>query len=468
MANKYITHFGSSGSWGEPNPTPPSAQSKKFHPGYYFAINYGDVQTLSANITSTATTMNLSGGTGIYPASGVIWIDNERITYTGKGATTITGCVRGTQGTAAVAHSAGDYVKLHKTRKSEMSNYPTTRTEISSRLALRGILVRSSWRDIETSENVYDFTEWDEVLADMTAAGKRMCVMIEVRSGDLSSTPVPDYVINNASSEKGQFQYTGRANGYYVKLWNAYTKARFKLFLEAVANHFDAQPNFEMFQMSECSLGTAINPQPSGYPPVPTNYRNLWYAGLWECTKHLNSFTPNTITTQLLNFDRDQISPIIQSLVDAGIGLGCPNTLKDDPGSHVTGTNKGIFEWFKIYKNIVPICPSYQRPEHYYSNLTWSLKNYKTGIADDGTPPSGGTVPNPTYAWIRDWVNTPAYQPNYIFVTRLEFAVGTSNVTGNFYKDDFLEFLNQAPQNASVSGGLNTTPPSKYASTFGD
>ena len=47
----------------------------------------------------------------------------------------------------------------------------------------------------------------------------------------------------------------------------------------------------------------------------------------------------------------------------------------------------------------------------------------------------------------------------------IEFANGTSNVTGNAFKDDFLTFLNQSPQNVA-GGGLNATQPSKYSSVI--
>jgi len=179
----------------------------------------------------------------------------------------------------------------------------------------------------------------------------------------------------------------------------------------------------------------------------------------------LNTAAPNTITCQLLNYDRPVIKDLIPPFVAAGVALGCPNSLEDEPGLHTTGATPGIFEHFKLYKNIVPICPSIQKPEMFYSNLTWDLTNYTTGIDNLGNAPSGGTVPNPTFDVITAFLKDALYQSNYIFVTRVEFANGTSNVTGNAFKDDFLTFLNSSPQNV-VGGGLNATQPSKYASVI--
>lgn len=474
MATLTVSKYGSGNSFGALSLDTVAPSGKKFHTGYYYALVYGDVRTLAANMTNVATTLTVTTSTSIYPSSGFVWIGNERITYTGKTSTTLTGCTRGTQGTAAAAHSIGDDVRMHKTIRKMLSNYTTARTEVNSRLANRGVLVRYSWRDIETSEGVYDFTEADEILADMKNAAimtnglKRMCFMVELRGAGADDYVVPDYVITHAGSEGGQFQTTGfRADNpsWYMRLWNAYTLSRFKLFLQALAAHYDDEPYFEMFQVAETAVGSALATQPPGFAAAPAGYTNNYYVGLLEATLALNAAAPNTITCQILNYDRPPIKAMIPSLVASGVALGCPNSLKDEPGLHFTGANPGIFEHFKTYKNVVPICPAIQKPEMFYSNLTWNLTNYTTGISPTGVAPSEGTVPNPTFDVICAFLKDALYQSNYIFVTRVEFANGTSNVTGNAFKDDFLTFLNASPQNV-VGGGLNATRPSAYSSVI--
>lgn len=54
---------------------------------------------LTADLTSAATTINVSDTTD-FAASGTVYVGKERVTYTGKGATTLTGCTRGTAGYA--------------------------------------------------------------------------------------------------------------------------------------------------------------------------------------------------------------------------------------------------------------------------------------------------------------------------------------------------------------------------------
>lgn len=58
---------------------------------------------LSSAITSTQTTITLLNNSS-FPTSGTIQIDSEKITYTGKSGSTLTGCIRGVGGTTAASH----------------------------------------------------------------------------------------------------------------------------------------------------------------------------------------------------------------------------------------------------------------------------------------------------------------------------------------------------------------------------
>ncbi len=472
MAYLTVTHKGLGSFLGAPS-VPQSAVGKKWHPGYYYAVVYVNARNLSAAITSTETSLPI-GTTALYPASGFVWIDNERIAYTGKTSTNLTGCTRGTQGTAAAAHALGANVRQHKTMKKILSGYSSILTELNTHSSLRGLVIRYNWRDIETDKDVYDFSVIDSVLNDltnpaiMTNGSKRVVIMIELRTDETNQSYVPDYIKNNvgANYDTGQWAYTGDlgTSGFYPRLWQTNTKNRFKLMLEAIVAKYKDNPYVEMFKFAESSVGTAIAQTPS----VPGTYRADYINGMVDCVLHMNTLSDTTIVSQMLNYPRDIINQIIPTLVANGVGLGTANAFEDEPGIHIPTGNKGIFELYKLYKNQVPICPDIQKPEMFYSNLTWSLKNYKTGIADDGTPPSGGTVPNPTFLTITNWLKQAAYDVNYIFVTRAEFASGTSNITGNFFYEDFLTFMNLPAQTAVVTGGLNTTKPSKYPIIIGD
>ncbi len=60
---------------------------------------------LSAAVTASATTLTLLDVSS-YPAAGTIQVDNEKITYTSRTETSLSGCIRGVDGTTAASHVA--------------------------------------------------------------------------------------------------------------------------------------------------------------------------------------------------------------------------------------------------------------------------------------------------------------------------------------------------------------------------
>ena len=73
------------------------------------ANNLSTVLTATAGAADTTLTVNSTTG---FESRGIITIENEVITYTGKTATTFTGCSRGAGGTTAAAHVSGKTVGL--------------------------------------------------------------------------------------------------------------------------------------------------------------------------------------------------------------------------------------------------------------------------------------------------------------------------------------------------------------------
>lgn len=76
-----------------------------FYPGLELDAEVGTVYTTTLNGSHTAavTTITVASTTNFLSA-GTIMVDSEKITYTGKTATTFTGATRGAHGTAAASH----------------------------------------------------------------------------------------------------------------------------------------------------------------------------------------------------------------------------------------------------------------------------------------------------------------------------------------------------------------------------
>ena len=62
-------------------------------PVRYEVSNYGATARLMSSVTNTATTLMLDDASA-FPSSGTVYVDNELIAYSGKTATTLTGCTR--------------------------------------------------------------------------------------------------------------------------------------------------------------------------------------------------------------------------------------------------------------------------------------------------------------------------------------------------------------------------------------
>ena len=77
--------------------------------GWLDGTDESTATTLSSAISTSDTTINVSD-TSSFSDSGYIRIDNEIIEYTGKTATSFTGCTRGKFGTTATTHASGSSV----------------------------------------------------------------------------------------------------------------------------------------------------------------------------------------------------------------------------------------------------------------------------------------------------------------------------------------------------------------------
>lgn len=66
--------------------------------------------TLNGAISDSATTITVASTNSFPELNGRITINNEKIRYTAKTATTFTGCTRGVEGTTAAGHSSSDTV----------------------------------------------------------------------------------------------------------------------------------------------------------------------------------------------------------------------------------------------------------------------------------------------------------------------------------------------------------------------
>jgi hypothetical protein len=121
---------------------------------------------LDTAINSSVTTISLVDASS-YPNAGTITVDSEQITYTGKTGNTLTGCVRGVNGTTTASHiqysavgfKVPNQVMLHEFGNDDVSQSPSLPIEA---------YIESSDFDISDGEN---FGYVWRMLPDLTFAG---------------------------------------------------------------------------------------------------------------------------------------------------------------------------------------------------------------------------------------------------------------------------------------------------------
>jgi hypothetical protein len=110
-------------------------------------FNGAVIKRKALNVTSTLSTSILAGATSIplvsavaFPTSGIITIDSEVLSYTGKSGSTLTGAVT-IAGSTAASHSAGSTVILHVAATYDMFINSLASSTGDSNISLRNLII---------------------------------------------------------------------------------------------------------------------------------------------------------------------------------------------------------------------------------------------------------------------------------------------------------------------------------------
>ncbi|HQY22982.1 MAG TPA: glycoside hydrolase, partial [Gammaproteobacteria bacterium] len=66
--------------------------------------------------------------------------------------------------------------------------------ELKSTPALRGVQIRYTWAELETSYGVYDFTSIEQRLSELSTQNKRLVILLQLKSFNLRMALAPDYL----------------------------------------------------------------------------------------------------------------------------------------------------------------------------------------------------------------------------------------------------------------------------------
>lgn len=172
------------------------------------------------------------------------------------------GAVAAASDSTAVKWHPGHYYIIKGSRKNNTEYLSQVYSELDATPALKGMMIRYFWMDLEDSEGVYDFSSIDKRLAELTARGKRLVIQVQTKSFN-GRQVVPNY-LKTAEYEGGEF-YTSdydstQIRGRNIKLWKPQVRDRLIALFKAMGERYNSHPNFEGISMIETAMGNPKEP----------------------------------------------------------------------------------------------------------------------------------------------------------------------------------------------------------------
>ncbi len=331
----------------------------------------------------------------------------------------------------AVKWHPGHYYIIKGSSKNNSTYLSQVYSELDATPALKGMMIRYFWNDLEKSKGVYDFSSIDKRLAELSARGKRLVIQVQTKSFNKRQV-VPSYM-KTAEYEGGEF-YTSdygstEIRGRNIKLWNLQVRNRLTALFDAMGKRYNSHPYFEGIGMIETAFGQPIE-------PVSNAQINGFYDNKIIVHQKMRQFFPNTMTIQEVNYPRPILTSFVGSLKDIGTALSSPDLFIEEKGLLFEATqydpHQGVYNYYSDFAGMIPMVP------------TVMSKNYKNTKGD-----GSGYVPtiSQILAFARDKL-----EANYIFWTR------------EVHYMQVLEVLNQNAQKNFPAGGLNPACPAAYSS----
>ena len=187
----------------------------------------------------------------------------------------------------------------------------------------KGAIFWHSWRELESSKGVYNFSVITNELRASEAHDKRFALqLLDKTFGSKYAPCVPDYMLKEPVYQGGQ---SLRKNGYgevidcVPKRWIPAVQDRLIALYTALGKRFDAEPYFEAIQNTE----NVISPRPDmrGYS-VAAHTEQL-KRGLTALVKAF----PHTQVFQKVNWQRSEVAALVAHARTIGAGIGGPDIM---------------------------------------------------------------------------------------------------------------------------------------------
>lgn len=340
----------------------------------------------------------------------------------------------------AIKWHPGHYAAIERNQNTKSAYLKGLYADLDSTPALRGVLLRFAWSELEPTKGNYDFSAIEQQLNELAAHHKQLIILVETKSfGYPNETPIaPDYILNEPEFEGGAFKFpagpgaqkgqasrTGR-RGSNLKLWNLHVYERLSALLETLGKRFNAHPNFEAIALQETAMGMS---EESTTPAQEDGF----FDNLLKLHAQLRTNFPNTVTIQFTNYPIRKLGLLTSRFKAMGTGLGGPDVFVSDRGLN---RPDGVYSYYPKLSGVVPLAPMVARG------------NYVA--ARHGGPASDAPDVDQLYSFARDRLKA-----NYLFWAR---PSDRSN-----YFPRVVQILNQPELRSDPAGGLSKACPSVFS-----
>src|SRR5579862_3167976 len=185
---------------------------------------------------------------------------------------------------------------------------------------MAGIVRRYTWRSIEPTQGVYDFSVIKSDLAWATAHGTHFVVVIDYDSVVAGENDGPAYL--------GAYEIRNQAGGYTLELWSPVVVGRYNALIKALGAQVDGISSFEGLGNQETSLNlSAATLKSLGY--TPELFRDALINILSAATVSL----PTSRVFWYMNYlqgNQSYIGTIAAAVAPLGVVMGGPDDWPDN------------------------------------------------------------------------------------------------------------------------------------------
>ena len=184
---------------------------------------------------------------------------------------------------------------------------------------MAGFVRRYSWRSLEPTQGVYDFSVIKSDLAWAAAHGTQLIVVIKYKTDDAEKAG-PAYL--------DAYEYHNTLGGYALELWSPLVVTRYNALIKALGAQIDSSSNFEGVANQESALSVnSATLKALGY--TPEKYRDALINMLSAASVSL----PTSRVFWFMNFlagNQSYIGTIAAAVAPLGVVMGGPDDWPDN------------------------------------------------------------------------------------------------------------------------------------------